>query len=272
MTRPHTARPRAFTLIELLVVIGVIGLIISIVLPALGGARAAAREAKALANLRSTGQTFAAYANQYKALPFRALGSDVPGIAGDGAVSGPIPGQSGIIFVRWWPNGVLLGTSDVWSHQWIWPGIVSSFMDWPEAYATWVSPGRSTELPTEPIIDMQEIANTISIRYACPFVASPQLFREGAPADESLIGPTRPENVRFPAGKVMLWDAHLAYLRRQPAVVGEFFDAPAPMAFADGHAEVRNPTQAAPGVTNPLRHVGPSPINSTKDGTAGKDF
>ena len=66
--RPWAGRAvcRAFTLIELLVVLAVIGLLVSLLLPALGRARRAARATVCLANVHSLCTVHAAYINDYK--------------------------------------------------------------------------------------------------------------------------------------------------------------------------------------------------------------
>jgi prepilin-type N-terminal cleavage/methylation domain-containing protein len=69
---------RAFTLIELLIVIALIAILVGILLPALGKAREAARQAECLSNQRQVGMGSTLYANEWDDYVPREGWADIP--------------------------------------------------------------------------------------------------------------------------------------------------------------------------------------------------
>ncbi|MBY0112397.1 MAG: prepilin-type N-terminal cleavage/methylation domain-containing protein [Phycisphaerales bacterium] len=231
---------RAFSLIELLIAIGIIGILISLALPALGKARLAARQTQALANVRSVSISFEQYASQYQTYPFIQPGAEITGPHGV-----KLPSQPGFIGCEWIRPGAFLMSSDPFEMEWMWAAVMAKFSPVENQYPTWVSPGLPTRLPEGDDIEPRE---QISIRYSNAFIARPELFKPGAKDDPKNIAPVRSGDVLNPSSKVMLFDAHLAYYSKRPKIRDNHYDEATPMGFADGHGEARNPLSATEGV------------------------
>ena len=254
-----------FTLIELLVVIAIIGLLIGIILPALAGARTSARQTLSLTNARSIAQSFELYTGAHRSYPFPGQVADnIGGIEDD------------VYSMNWYTTqGIaIIAISDIWPMATLWPALVSDITPWEEGFPTWVSPGRDKSLESiEDILGDQEPTEIVSYEMAHGFFARPRNWSGSrdnpAQADESLVAATRPGDVRSPSAKVMLFDSDLTYLREQPDIVEGHYDALTPMAFADGHAALHNPLDAAEGVPNPLNLGDVRRLHNTPNGVQG---
>ena len=109
-------RSRGFTLIELLVVIGIIGLLMSILLPTLGRAREFAKRAKCLSNLRQVGIAMTIYAHQNnQRLPMHQGGGswlwDIPVATRDAIVK-----DGSIRDIMYCPSAADRNVDDLWDY------------------------------------------------------------------------------------------------------------------------------------------------------------
>ena len=262
--------PAGFTLIELLVVIAIIALLIGILLPALAKARVTALQTKAVVNAKTVASGFEMYTAEHDAAyPFVQPGEDDMG-------------EPGTMFVSldWYPEGTIIATNDLFMLGWAWPSPMSQILPWEENYETWVSPGMDAELPDVEDFGHDEDhrpSDLISWRLSHSFLGDPQLWAEEGPPDTvadpiDLVRAVRTFEVVFPSKKAMLWDTHLAYLPKEPGLRDGHWDAQTPMAFPDGHAETRNPLDAAEGVPNPMRGGDDSRLNNTPNGVRGTDY
>ncbi len=261
----------AFTLIELMVVIGIIALILAIALPALGGARTSAKQLLALSNVAQTQKMFEQYASDHGRYPFRAAGDQPAGL--------DEPSDPNAITFRWWPEGrVVIATTEHFEQENLWYPMVAPLEDWPTLAEVWISPGKDARLPTlEELLDGYEVDLTeiFSIVYSNSFVARPNLWTpdRGDTVDRlAELRPTRPAEVRSPAGKVMLWDQDVAYITDEIEEIDGHKTIRTPIAFADGHADVKDPTEASEGVPNPLRGGFNMKLHNTREGVYGIDY
>lgn len=109
--------------------------------------------------------------------------------------------------------------------------------------------------------------------YSTSFVGSPLLWRGGATARPEYRQVQRVSGLRYPSGKVLLWDEELGFLREQPRHVGDDLAEGTPAITADGAVRVRTPAGATAPVVNPFRHpLDHQRLHNTRDGVEGADF
>ncbi len=240
-----------WTLVETLVAIGVIGVLISIIVPALMGARAAGGQAVSLSNCRQIAQSIDSYA-QTKADRYPVMRADV---FYQGTPADPRAGLaiSDPVMARWHTR-----------HHW-W-AVMADVIDPAKNWQTWVSPGSNATAENLALPDYY---------FSNSFVGAPALWRPNYQlGDDSVLRDVRRAEVRFPSRKAMIWDAAMRYLPRPERVAGRIASIPMPIGFADMHAETKPFADAKPPHPNPLNNEGwaDAPLHNTPEGVEGYDY
>jgi hypothetical protein len=229
-------------------VIGVLALALSILLPALGRARIAGRGTGSAANLHTLSQVMEVYSATYAgAYPCTAEG-------------------------RLYPmgcKGISLGFG-YWDVRTFWPVVMTDFLQWEDAVATYVSPNARER------IDASTCGWPTSYAYSNSFVGDPSLWSGSAAPQEALRRATFTHQVLFTSEKVLLWDREPPV--RADAVASAYSGVDLAVstfvAFVDGHVAAHSPADASPAIQNPLLPppYGAMRLHNTLSGVRGADY
>lgn len=244
-----TSARRGFTIIEMLVTMGIIGLVVAILLPALSGGLGTARRTVSLSNLRTIGQLTQHYADASDdAYPWATRGVNLCGI--------------GVNF------------SLIWQMSLQWPLAMNGVIETGELREVVLAPGARRDWVGE--FDLCK--HPPSYAYSQSFLADPRVWSGDGVADESMLRSVTLDMVTYPASKVLMWDWELPYIRRELRRAGPDLDEPTPMLFADGHGAEHRPSAATEPVANPFLlglgndDVARARLHNTRDGVRGRDY
>lgn len=250
--RLRTGLASGVTLIEVLVVIAIVGVLMGLLVVALGRSRQVAGATKSVANLKGLGVTLSFYAEAHRGRnPFIKEGE---------AVDSAPPDE---------PEGFRVSFSPVWWLDTLWPTLMHDVAPWREHFESWISPGSSRTPPYWPIAIGHSATRppAVSYEYSNSFLGRPGIWRDSSSATESDIGPTLVANVSHPSQKVILFDAERAYLHGEVHAL-----TTRPLLMVDGSASLRLDQDAANPVPNPLNDRSPRLYHDTPAGIAGRDF
>ncbi len=252
---------RAFSLVELLVVIGVIAILMAILLPALGRARATALRANCLSHMDSSSKAITMYGLDY---------------------DGSIPQFGASTYEASFTNG---GNPRRYYDQSIyWPRVVKTYLGERELEPSQLCPASSTFRMAFrngdylAYLDLfpEDYDISSSYRLSHALLSSPEAWRPNADGKQSVfLRAVRAHEILFTAEKGLLVETvnfHAPDTEdRQVSIFtarGRELDFTG--VFVDGHAEIAQYEELTPPLTtNGVPHT--APIVSTPDGARGSD-
>lgn len=239
---------RGFSIIELLVIVFVIALLLTLLLPELSSVRRVAREAASSTRVKEISAAVTAYSRDAREVfPYAAPGERVQ--------------------MR---DDLTISSSDPFALEYLYRGLLSSQLPWPAFREVWLSPSaRRSEAEGD--------AGLPSYLYAWAFAARPRLWDPDHQPTASDLGASNWSAVRSPSRKVMILDHELAYVPKGSAQwIGVDRADPVAMAFVDGHAALKRPSDASSPIGNRLQadtsRRRESRVFNTRDGIAGADY
>ena len=234
-----------FTLLEMLVSLGIIGVLLAILLPALSGVRGTAQTLQSQSNLRNLYIGMMLYVEGEQSYPCIIAGELYPDI-------------DGTSFAH-----------SYWEVENVWHGIIYPYFPHDEALEVFFSPG----------LDRFSARAFPSYAYSHSFVGDPVIWSgrdlTGTVDASRIERPARAASVRFPSAKVILWDRALGFELDPIKMDGTGNIAQAtPVGFDDGSVHVRVPAVASMAIANQLHGRTSARVNlhNTPNGVHGRDY
>lgn len=231
-------------------VIAVIGVILSIALPAMSKARLAARRTKSEANAKTLVVAILNFADTHKEqFPIGEVGKLYPAMG----------------------RGDFIGFASWYENMYMWPGVIFDTLPFHENTEVYLSPlgtyprGKAYSWPT-------------SYFYSSTFTGDPKIWTPDFVGDATLLRATRLSEVSSPSGKALIWDEELSINRRldrSNLFLPQVNNVPVAAGFVDGSVRAKRLDESNEPVWGTIEGgpaIPPIRLCNTANGVRGTDY